>query len=83
MSGQNAMAQSPPLGHESEHPAVVLHVSVHPPPSHVVSQPPVPVHAIVEPMPVWKKHASVPVQLAVQSIPHAALQPAPVHATAQ
>ena len=76
--------QSPPLGHRSVQPFVPLHVAWHPPPSHVVSQPPVPVHAISDDMPTWKLHSSVPVQVAVQSTPHAAVQPAvPVQVAAQ
>lgn len=77
-------SQLAPDGQRSVQPPVVSHVCVHPPPSQVVSQPAVPVHAMVEPMPTWNEHACVPVQVAVQSTPHAAVQPpVPVHATAQ
>jgi hypothetical protein len=79
----HVMSQPPPEGQRSKQPAVLSQVAWQPPPSHVVSQPPVPVHAISDAMPTWNEQGCVLVHVAVQSTPHAALQPAPVHATAQ
>lgn len=63
---------------------VPLHVAWQLPPSQVVSHPAVPLHTISEPMPTWNVHSRVPLQLAVQASPHAAVQPAVLlHVTVQ
>ena len=78
------MSQPPPDGQRNKQPAVLSQVMWHAPPSQVVSQPPVPVHAISDAIPVWNEQGWVPVHVAVQSTPQAAVQPPmPVHATAQ
>jgi hypothetical protein len=80
----HVIEQPPPLGHRSAQPVVPLHVAWQAPPSHVVSQPPVPLQTISEPMPTWKLHSWVPLHVAVQSMPHAAVQPAVLlHTTPQ
>lgn len=77
-------SQPPPLGQRSVQPAVSLHVARQAPPSHVVSQLPVPLQTISDPIPTWNEHACVLLHVAVQSTPHADVQPpVPVQATAQ
>lgn len=69
------MPQLAPGGQRSVQPPVALHVAWQSPPSQSVSQPPRPLQVISEPVPTWKLQASVPLQLAVQSMPQAAVHP--------